>query len=171
MPFDGVRASFAASETGSFVDEQGSSRGISNPSDYEVHMRLRSQAEMILTTGATARAENYRSSKFAPIWVVTGKPNEVRTLPLFTDESVFENRTFDSFPAALGEASSEDKKRILYEGGASSWLELSKVLPKWQLVLSAPSATGLHSAEEHLNLANAVANFEHNGQLVRVFER
>ena len=56
---------------GAFVGANGSSRDISDEYDYQSLIGYRSVADGILTTAATARAEAYRRSKFAPLALVS----------------------------------------------------------------------------------------------------
>jgi riboflavin biosynthesis pyrimidine reductase len=71
---DGVRANFIVNERAEFVDESGSSKGLSNAADRSVLIKLRSLSDLIITDAATARAEHYKPSKYAPIqiWSRTG---------------------------------------------------------------------------------------------------
>jgi riboflavin biosynthesis pyrimidine reductase len=54
-----VRAIFVVNQSGEYVDENFSSRGVSNEADLEHLKRQRAWAKCIVTTGATARAESY----------------------------------------------------------------------------------------------------------------
>jgi riboflavin biosynthesis pyrimidine reductase len=72
--FKGVRANLIATADAQFTGASGSSRDISNQVDLALLKRLRSLSDVIVTDAATARAENYRPSKWAPIevWSATG---------------------------------------------------------------------------------------------------
>ncbi len=72
--FKGVRANLIATAQAQFTGASGSSRDISNQSDLALLKKLRSLSDVIVTDAATARAENYRPSKWAPIevWSATG---------------------------------------------------------------------------------------------------
>ncbi len=65
----GVRANLVANTRGDFSGKGGSSRDLSNQTDREVLIRLRALADVIVTDGATAAAENYQPTKWAPIQV------------------------------------------------------------------------------------------------------
>lgn len=56
---------------GLFVDDSGSSRGISTRLDQRQISRLRALSDVIVTGGATARAEGYEASKHAPVAVIS----------------------------------------------------------------------------------------------------
>jgi riboflavin biosynthesis pyrimidine reductase len=70
-PLKGVRLNIAVHVSGAISGPQGSSDEISNPLDRRLLVELRRQSDVILTTGATARAEGIRRSKLAPIAIVT----------------------------------------------------------------------------------------------------
>jgi len=71
---NGVRANFVVNNQGHFTGESGSSREISNENDLVLLKKLRSLSDVIVTDAKTARMEQYRPSKFAPIeiWSKTG---------------------------------------------------------------------------------------------------
>ena len=60
-----------ADAEGRFTGATGSSRDVSNEYDYQSLIGYRMIADVILTTAATARAEGYRRSKFAPLALVS----------------------------------------------------------------------------------------------------
>ena len=57
--------------SGDFVGQTGSSRDISNEADYQSLIGYRMAADGILTTAATARTEQYRRSRYAPLALVS----------------------------------------------------------------------------------------------------
>ena len=73
--YDGVRLNLALSQTGSVSGDTGTSDDVSNKLDRALLAHLRSQADVIVTSGATARAENLRPSKLAPIFVLSKSGN------------------------------------------------------------------------------------------------
>ncbi|MFM6977463.1 MAG: hypothetical protein ACKOWR_01930 [Micrococcales bacterium] len=70
----GVRANFVVDANGQFTGVTGSSRDLNNEVDLALLKKLRSLSDVIVTDAATARAERYRPSKWAPIqiWSKTG---------------------------------------------------------------------------------------------------
>lgn len=62
------------SGSGDFVDEQGSSRGISSEFDRKLIGRLRSLSDVVVTGGNTARVEQYQQPKHADLAVITRSP-------------------------------------------------------------------------------------------------
>jgi riboflavin biosynthesis pyrimidine reductase len=68
----GSRFNFVISPTASGVQN---SYEVSNPIDRYMLKAIRSQSDLIITTGKTARAENLTSSRFAPLVIITKDPN------------------------------------------------------------------------------------------------
>ena len=68
---NGWRLNFVTDVNGLYRDKSGSSDGISNRLDRLLLGKFRSQSDIIVTTGETARRERLSSSKYAPIAVIT----------------------------------------------------------------------------------------------------
>lgn len=66
-----VRANLVQGPGGVFVDEVGSSRGISNRLDLDRLLALRELCDVLVTDGETARLENYRVPKGCDLAVIT----------------------------------------------------------------------------------------------------
>ena len=60
-----LRANMVMSKDGHFVDENGSSRGLSNPLDLKVLLTLRALSDAILVGANTVRIEDYKVPKLA----------------------------------------------------------------------------------------------------------
>jgi hypothetical protein len=71
QPLVGVRLNIAVDADGSVAKESGSSDDVSNSLDRRLLAHLRSMSDVIVTSGATARAENLKSSQHAPIVVLS----------------------------------------------------------------------------------------------------
>lgn len=70
---DEVVANFVTTGLGTFQDDSGSSRGISNNVDRQVLIHLRSQASAVLVGGQTARVEDYKMDARFETIVITRK--------------------------------------------------------------------------------------------------
>lgn len=71
----------------SIATEQGkNSHDVSSPLDRYFLRAIRSASDLIITTGKTARSENLRSSKLAPLAIFTSRPDEI-DIPATLDES------------------------------------------------------------------------------------
>ncbi len=123
--WNGWLCSFAIDADGGTVGEAGSSSDLSSPFDLELLKSLRSQADCIVTTGKTARAENYKASKFAPIAFLTHSPDSLKGIPAFENPGDFENIVFSDFKDSTlfveAKAALEKLgfKKLLYEGGVN----------------------------------------------------
>lgn len=68
---NGWRVNFAVNQIGESFGVSGTSQDVSSDLDKQLLIRLRSLADVIVTSGKTARSEKYKSSKFAPIAIFT----------------------------------------------------------------------------------------------------
>jgi hypothetical protein len=66
-----VTASLVCDETGITVSKEGSSAGLGNETDLALLVALRRHAQVIVTSGKTLRADNYRFPKSADLAVLT----------------------------------------------------------------------------------------------------
>ena len=77
----GVRLNMVANGDLSFVGPDGSSRSISNSTDRELIVRLRSISDVYITGGNTARTEHYQTPAKGKLAVVSrtklGDPNQI----------------------------------------------------------------------------------------------
>lgn len=122
--WEGWLATLVVDVHGHFAGADGTSKSIGNHTDLQLLLALRSKASVIVTTGATARAEAYKPSRFAPIAVITSDPASLTTLQLFENPGAHESislnsRHQDSEAFAEFEASLTSKgfERFLFEGG------------------------------------------------------
>lgn len=99
------------------IDLNGDSGTNSNSSSNEIDRYflrvIRFHSDLIITTGRTARAENLRASRFAPLAIITSKPNDLN-IP------------------ATGEASAQvvfvcsaDEPETKYRNSMVKWLKIS----------------------------------------------
>lgn len=121
----GVRANLVQDNLGSFVDETGSSRGISNGQDLALLKHLRSLADVVVTDGETARLEKYKVPIVCDLAVITRvgyKPEHSETTKRYVELLKLD------LPAAIG--------RLKELGYASILLETGPELYRghWQLV-------------------------------------
>ena len=140
--WSGWLATIVSSEDGLVVGQDGNSKGIGNQVDLQLLMALRSKADVICTTGKTARAESYKASRFAPLAFLTKNRESLSELPAVIEPGSHENIFIepivgiDPFNWANTELNNLDLTSILFEGGPSSLEVLwSSELPV-QLVFS-----------------------------------
>lgn len=126
----------------------GKSSKISNDQDKQTLISLRKAADLIVTTGRTARDESYRGSRHAPIAVLTKNPETLADLELIT--SAEGNFTIDCDTTELGvclstKIAEKGFSSPLFEGGLGTLKALAHGLNKLELVLS---ITGSPAPEE-----------------------
>lgn len=85
---NGWRVNFAVDERGASFGSSGSSADVSSELDRLLLGKLRSLADIIVTSGKTARAEKYRSSKHAPI-AIFSKSGHLDTVPAIQGTQYF----------------------------------------------------------------------------------
>ena len=74
-----ITASMVVDEAGSHIGPDGTSKSLGGESDFELLMLFRKRAGTFLTTGLTARSENYRLPSSATLAILTRSNRE--TLP------------------------------------------------------------------------------------------
>ena len=67
----GVRLNMIVGANGEFVDEKGSSRGLSNDLDRKLIGHLRRRSDVVVTGGNTARSEQYRVPSHCSLAVIS----------------------------------------------------------------------------------------------------
>ena len=67
----GVRLNMVVNGQGEFIDENGSSRGISNELDRKLIGHLRRRSDVVVTGGKTARTEQYRVPSHCALAVIS----------------------------------------------------------------------------------------------------
>lgn len=124
--WDGWLATLVSNEYGLIVGQEGNSSGIGNQVDLQLLMALRSKADVICTTGRTARAESYKASRFAPLAFLTKSRDSLAEIPAVVEPGSHENiflephDRLDAFNWANTELKNMGLTAILFEGGPSS---------------------------------------------------
>ena len=124
--WSGWLATIVSSEDGLVVGQDGNSKGIGNQVDLQLLMALRSKADVICTTGKTARAESYKASRFAPLAFLTKSRESLSEIPAIVEPGSHENIFLeplvgvDPFNWANAELNNLGLTSILFEGGPSS---------------------------------------------------
>ena len=124
--WSGWLATLVSNEDGLIVGQDGSSKGIGNQVDLQLLMALRSKADVICTTGRTARAESYKASRFAPLAFLTKSRESLSKISAVVEPGSHANifieprAGIDPFNWANKELNNMGFTSILFEGGPSS---------------------------------------------------
>ena len=117
-----VRANLVQGGGGTFVDANGSSRGISNDQDRARLLQLRQLCDVLVTDGETARLENYGVPKSCDLAVITKRGFTPRQSD--TEHHYIE---LNLSPAiAIAELEQRGYKSILLEVGPALLTEIFK---------------------------------------------
>lgn len=119
-------ASMVVGETGSAISEHGSSKGLGNQTDLSLLKWFRSRSEIVLTSGKTAEADNYRFPRSTGLAILTRSDRSYQSLGNDKAKVLF-LKHLDSYAAAIDELTSLGLSRIHCEFGPSGFVELVKL--------------------------------------------
>lgn len=161
--WSGWLASIVVDKFGNHVGADGTSKTIGNDLDLQLLMALRSKCSVIVTTGATARAEKYKSSRFAPIAFITKNQNSLSDVPAVksvgTNPNIFLESSSDKidFVEIETKLSHQGHASFLFEGGPSTLQQLVESGNQMQLVLSIiDGGQSAHDSADHKELQQAL---------------
>lgn len=123
--WSGWLASLVLDSNGNHIGIDGTSKSIGNETDLKLLLTLRSLSDVIVTTGKTARSENYAASRFAPITFLTKDPASLEAIRAFKQPGDFSNRVFSNvnpktlFSELNDVLEADGVDAVLYEGGPS----------------------------------------------------
>lgn len=154
----GWLATIALNENGDHIGVDGTSKSLSNEADLKLLISLRGLADIFVTTGLTARTENYRSSRLGPIAFITRNPESLKSIQAFSEPGAFTNLVFSGLDEGSLFQEIQDKLKssgyaaFLYEGGPSLLPNLLEQIRSFQLVLSITNLedTGLLEPQHYL---------------------
>ena len=133
-----VTGSLVANSMGQTISKAGNSGGLGNRTDLQLLMALRRQSEIVLTSGATFRADEYKFPSNADLAVLT-RGSIALSVPdgrkLLTLQS--------SYLESLADLRHFGYQRIHVEFGERGMKELVSAGAIDSLVLSSPSESGL----------------------------
>lgn len=154
-----LTTSFVVDEFGQVVNSAGSSSGIGNQSDKLLLRALRANAQVVLTSGKTARADNYRMPRTADLAIFTNRgagdleliPKENQRLTIFGSDKA------PGFAAAIDYLKTLGYQRIHVEFGLTGFSAIKDQLDL--VVLSTVSGNGLEVFTRQQKL-EPIARFE-----------
>jgi hypothetical protein len=150
-----VTGSLVCDAAGNTVNVSGSSSGLGNQTDLALLVALRRQSQVILTSGRTFRADQYRFPKQADLAVLTTRPVEIEVPQgqrLLVKQA--------GFQGALQELLSEGYSRIHIEYGLSGMRELIAHRRLNALFLSSRSLSGVKKLAEQLEVSPTVLELD-----------
>lgn len=155
-PLGPITASLVVDSNGSAIGASGTSRGLGNATDLQLLIWLRQRAEVILTSGLTARLEDYKLPKSAKLAILTreGVPH----LEMYRDQLLWLEGGMHNYHSAIDYLEASGHPNIHTEFGPTGFSQL--VGSKRAVgVLSSPTSTGVETATELLDL-KTVLNLE-----------
>lgn len=150
-----VTASLVADSSGNTVSALGSSAGLGNETDLSLLIALRRQAQVIVTSGKTLRADNYRFPKFADLAVLTNFPVDLKPPPgqtLIADNS--------SYLGLLNNLTRTGYQRIHVEYGLTGIKELLRSNALGALFLSSKQKSGVEILASELGISPVCLELE-----------
>jgi hypothetical protein len=171
----GWLASLVVDSRGNTFGSDGTSKSVGNQTDLQLLIALRSKAALIVTTGKTARSEQYKASRFAPIAFITKDHQSLASIPAVEEPGSFENIFLSSdkpLPNAFNdfdyELSGAGLPNFLFEGGLESLKSLLKSKLEVTLVLSIANVQDFDEPKA-LELLNKILPDWSNPQLQEAF--
>lgn len=145
-----LTTSFVVDQHGRTANPEGGSTGIGNATDKRLLGALRANSEVVLTSGRTARADQYRMPKSADLAIFTLQGvDELQLQPSGTQRLiVFGKNQAGSFSGAITHLNHLGYQRIHVEFGLTGYKSISTMFDK--VFLSSRSRSGLEAfVSEH----------------------
>ena len=134
-----ITASLVVDHLGSAQGALGNSRGIGNETDRQLLLWFRSKAEVVLTSGATAIAEDYKMPSSCDLAILTRQPKDNFSIDPRDRRLLFMQRDYFEGVNHLQELGYQ---RIHTEFGPTGFIELSR-RSEVDCYLSSKSADGV----------------------------
>ena len=142
-------------EFGSTISDNGSSAGLGNATDLSLLIALRRQSQVIVTSGKTLRADDYRFPKFADLAVLTNSKVELSApegQKLLLDST--------SYVGLVDRLLQSDYSRLHIEYGITGIKELIKHQRLSALYLSSKHIAGLEALATELQVTPAIIELD-----------
>lgn len=170
----GWLATFVINEAGESVGADGTSASLSNPTDLALLISLRTKADVIVTTGATARAEKYKASRLAPIAFLSRDPHSLLSIPAFTQLGPNKNILLKTKSETSAFLDSQEQlqglgyQSFLFEGGRGSLNALLEQTGQIELVLNIANVQNPTAVKSQIGLKKLFAQ-DYKAQLLDDF--
>lgn len=146
-----ITASLVCDAVGNTVSPGGSSAGLGNQTDLALLITLRRQAQVILTSGSTFRADKYRFPKQADLAVLTNTTIDIEVpagQKLLIESS--------GYRGAMQHLKDSGYSRIHVEYGLTGISALALAGDLDALLLSSPSRSGVQALADQMTLEPAI---------------
>lgn len=143
-----VTASLVVDEGGNSKSAEGNSRGIGNATDLEFLLWLRARSQIVLTSGITAEAENYKYPANSELAVLSNSKRHYPRLAESLDKVRFISNS--SFSEAVRKLQEQGFKRIQTEFGETGFQALA--CDQIDCFLSSKSRAGIKQFLERTGL-------------------
>ncbi len=150
-----ITASLVCDEDGNTLNLSGSSAGLGNPTDLALLIALRRKSQVVLTSGATFRADEYRFPKSADLAVLTRGSIEI-DVPTKRRLLILDS----SYSKAVDDLVAEEYSRMHIEFGLTGIHELVSQSRLDALFLSSPSSAGVQKLAQKLGVKPTIYQLE-----------
>lgn len=150
-----VTASLVCDESGNTISSEGSSSGLGNNTDLALLVAMRRQAQVIVTSGRTLRADNYRFPKSADLAVLTNQQVDIvapEGQKLIVSSSGYEQ--------LIQQLSHSGYTRMHVEYGVSGIMELIARNVLDALLLSSKQLSGIQVLSKELKVSPIIIELD-----------
>lgn len=150
-----ITASLVCDESGNTISSNGSSTGLGNDTDLALLIALRRQAQVIVTSGKTLRADNYRFPKFADLAVLTS-----HKVDIVAPEGQKLILSSSGYVQMINDLSRSDYTRMHVEYGVTGIKELIAKNALDALLLSSKRLSGVEALAGELKVSPIIIQLD-----------
>lgn len=150
-----VTASLVCDENGKTTSSDGSSSGLGNETDLALLVAMRRQAQVIVTSGRTLRADNYRFPKSADLAVLTNQ--QVDIVEPVGQKLIVSNSGYEQL---IQELSHSGYTRMHVEYGVTGIKELIAGSALDALLLSSKQRSGVDALSRELKVLPTIIQLD-----------
>ena len=154
-----ITASLVADQFGEVVNSAGNSKGLGNEADLQLLLALRRQSDVVLTSGKTFLAEEYKMPSGPDLAIFSrGEPKTDR-LTLRSDQKLHilrESMTTDGFPDAIEQLKDLGYKKLHCEFGKTGTASLAANNCLDALFLSSKFSSGIDLLAKELRVEPSI---------------
>ncbi|MDG2497085.1 MAG: hypothetical protein P8M68_02750 [Aquiluna sp.] len=146
-----ITASLVVDSEGNHIGPDGTSKSLGGPLDLELLLAFRKAAGAVLTTGKTARMENYRMPSSAALFVLSRQDRDSLPLAIRSESAkLIGSGTSSGLESAFKDIEQQGYSKIHVEFGPTTLVEMAKSQQKVRIFVSSDSESGAqHFADKH----------------------